>query len=295
MAVRALPRPLTVRWNFVGIAVLATVNLILLAVILAAFLYSHIGSDWYGTYVEAGRRVVAGEPLYEWGAPGYGFRYHPLTAYLFAGLTPLGYAAWAGLHFLPLLALPRTVALIALVSFPFWADVYNGNIMVFVVVAGFLTLSGSRAGTWAFLVLAVIAPRPLMLPVLVWIIWQRPEWRLPFVALAVASLATALLSGSGMEWVAALLSIGSSGGDIGSTVDIGPGLLIGAWWIPLGLALGAWLIWRGHLGWAALAVSPYWLPYYPLVLLWELNRARRHPSASLSPSWLPSVDRAGRW
>ena len=271
-----------IRWHVIGLAALAAVNAVLLAVILAAFAYALIGSDWYGSYVEAGRRALAGEPLYEW-LDGYGFRYHPLTAYVFAALTPLGYVAWAALHFLPLLALPRKVALIALASFPLWADVYNGNIMVFVVVAGFLALTGSRAGTWAFLLFAVVAPRPLMLPVLAWIVWQRPEWRVPFAALAVASLVTALLSGQGVEWIGALL-VSATDGNMGSRVDIGPSMLLGAWWTPLGLALGAWLTWRGRLGWAALAVSPYWLPYYPLVLLWELRTGSKRGSSS-DRSW----------
>lgn len=41
-------------------------------------------------------------------------------------------------------------------------------------------------------------------------------------------------------------------------------------WVPIGLALGAWLTWKGRLGLASLAVSPYVLPYYLVMALLEL-------------------------
>lgn len=43
-------------------------------------------------------------------------------------------------------------------------------------------------------------------------------------------------------------------------------------WVPIGLALAAWLTWKGRLGYASLAASPYWLPYYLLFALLELVR-----------------------
>ena len=54
----------------------------------------------------------------------------------------------------------------------------------------------------------------------------------------------------------------------------------------IGLPLAAWLTWKGRLGLASLAASPYWLPYYLLMLLLELPirtaqmRLRRHAEAT---------------
>ena len=78
-------------------------------------------------------------------------RYSPLLAYFFAAVTPIGYWGWTALHFVALLGLPRRVALVALVSFPFWQDIYNGGVMTFILVSAVAALSGSRAGTVAFL------------------------------------------------------------------------------------------------------------------------------------------------
>jgi hypothetical protein len=53
--------------------------------------------------------------------------------------------------------------------------------------------------------------------------------------------------------------------------NLGPSALIGWAWVPIGLALGAWLTWKGRLGLASLAVSPYVLPYYLVMILLELS------------------------
>jgi hypothetical protein len=37
--------------------------------------------------------------------------------------------------------------------------------------------------------------------------------------------------------------------------------------VPIGLTLAAWLTWRGKLGLASLAASPYWLLHYFLILM----------------------------
>lgn len=52
-------------------------------------------------------------------------------------------------------------------------------------------------------------------------------------------------------------------------MDTGPGRLIGPIWVPLGLAIAAVLTWRGRLGLASMAASPYWVDYYLLILLVE--------------------------
>jgi hypothetical protein len=44
--------------------------------------------------------------------------------------------------------------------------------------------------------------------------------------------------------------------------NVGPSRWLGAWWLLAGIPLAAWLTWRGRVGLASLAVSPYLLPYY---------------------------------
>jgi hypothetical protein len=49
--------------------------------------------------------------------------------------------------------------------------------------------------------------------------------------------------------------------------NLGPSRWLGYWWLLAGVPLGAWLYWRGKVGWAGLAISPYVWSYY---LLWTL-------------------------
>jgi hypothetical protein len=238
------------------------VNIYLLGIIIAGFFFSDVGFDW-ALYKEAGRRVFEGG-LYSWPGTPYAFRYSPVSAYLFAALTPLGYLGWSLLHIASLAALPRRLAILALVTFPFWADVYNGNLTTFAVVAAVAALAGSRFGAVSLFALAVLAPRPLVLPVILWLLWKRPNLRLIFVAVFVIHLALVLASGWGGEWLA---SFSRSADDFAGRVDFGPARFIGVAWVPIGLALAAWLTWKGKLGLASLAASPYWLLHYFLMLM----------------------------
>ncbi len=86
--------------------------------------------------------------------------------------------------------------------------------------------------------------------------------------LAAGILGASLGTGHGGDW---LLSLRQTGQELGSIEDLGPALLIGVWWVPIGLALGAWLTVKGRLGLASIAASPYWLPYYLLMGLLELT------------------------
>jgi hypothetical protein len=151
-------------------------------------------------------------------------------------------------------------------SYPFWFDVQTGNLMTFVTLAGLLALRGSRAATAAFLVLAVLVPRPLMLPLAAWLLWHRPATRLPFVVFFVAHAVVVVWLGYGQDWLAALTDVNA---ELANAYNFGPSRFIGEWWIPIGLALAAWLTWRGNLGFASLVISPYWLPYYFLMLVLE--------------------------
>ena len=113
-----------------------------------------------------------------------------------------------------------------------------------------------------------------MLPPAVWLLWKRPEWRIPFVAVAAVQVVAVVATGWGSEWLGAMLA---ASGDVGIPSNIAPSRFIGTLpWMAVGLPLAAWLTWKGRLGLASLAASPYWLPYYLLMLLLELP-ARRAP------------------
>lgn len=255
-----------VRWSRLAWTALITINAVLLAITLAAFFLAPVGIDW-GIYSEAGGRIGGG--LYDWPGTVYAFRYSPLAAYVFALIAPIGYLGWTGLHVAALLLIPRRLALFTLLSWPFWDDLYNGNVMTFVFVAAVLALQGRKTGQVAFLALALLIPRPLMLPLLAWLVWWVPWTRLPLLGLVVVNAIGVWLTGYGPAWIAALLSRGAD--DLAARVDFGPAHLIGPLWIPLGLALAAWLTWKGRLGLASIAASPFWLPPYLLMALLEVQ------------------------
>jgi hypothetical protein len=231
--------------------------------------------DWTN-FVEAAERLGTGT-LYAKDPP-YAFRWSPVAAWLLGFVTLMPLWLWQVLHLaaLPLLR-PWLLAAIVLVSYPFWFDVQTGNLMTFVAVAGFLALRGSRAATAVFLVLTVLIPRPLMLPLTIWLLWRRPATRQPFAAFFAVHAAIVVASGYGADWLAALTDVNA---ELVNDFNFGPSALIGALWIPIGLALGAWLTWRGNLGLASVAVSPYWLPYYFLMLVLELTEDRSEPKST---------------
>lgn len=170
---------------------------------------------------------------------------------------------WSALH-LAVLPLLRDWRLIALVgtSWPFWTDIHAGNGVTFVFVAAALALASSRAGTWATSALALLIPRPLIVPLILWILWKRPEWRGRFAALFVIHAALVLATGWGNEWLTVL--IGSSRDEFANGFNMAPSSIIGPWWTVIGVPLAAWLTWKGRVGLSGLALAPYWFSYYLL-------------------------------
>lgn len=250
---------LTVR-AFTGL--LATAFVILTAPLawmhFESVLSGSISFDWR-IYTAAGERVWGGD-LYgvnDW----YGWRYSPLLAYVMPVLDWIGADVWRVLHFVPLLAFGPAGILVGL-SWPFWFDVQHGSMVVGIVAVAYLALRGHRVAVIGFLLLAVLIPRPIMLPALVWLLWRQPWTRWPFVGIAVGSLLGALATGWLDEWIGALLRGGMA--ETGSWLNLSPSRFIGAWWLAIGIPLGAWLTWRGRIGLASLAISPYLLPYYLL-------------------------------
>jgi hypothetical protein len=264
--------PLRLAPPIIAIALLATLNVMLLTLTDWTMLRGGSGADWT-IFGEAGRRVMQGGALYA-SEDNYAFRYSPLLAYAFAALTGMGPLLWRVLHVAAAASLSLRspwLAAAVLVSWPFWFDVEAGNLMIFVLVLAAWALSGRGWAIGAFLVLTLLAPRPLMLPVAVWLLWQHPEWRLRFAAIFAIHGAAVLLTGWALPWMGAL--VGSSS-EMGSILNYGPSRIIGIAWIPIGLGLAAFFTWRRRLGLASLAASPYWLPYYLLMLFLEAPSIR---------------------
>ena len=233
--------------------------------------------DWE-IYVEAARRYPLGT-LYDWHDPFF-YRYAPQLAPLLGLLPWVGLLAWRVAHFVALAMLPsRRLALLLLVSYPFWFDVTTGNLIVFVLLAAAWAYRGNGLATAAYLALCVLIPRPIMLPLLAWILWQRPAWRLPFVGMAAVAVLTAVPTGYLPEWIGSLFQSGAS--EIANDFNLSPSRFLGPAWLIIGLPLGAWLTMRRRLGWASMAISPYLLPYYVQMLGLELVQPRidsdRHP------------------
>ena len=231
--------------------------------------------DWV-VLTTAAERIRTGLDPYAFAFGDGSFRWSPVVAWLFTGIGLVGPLAWRLLHFGALLLIPnRQLAVVALLSWPFWFDVATGNIMTFVFVIAVLALRGNRIAAIGTIALTILVPRPLMLPLAAWLLWRTPGlWRWG-VALFAAHGAALLVTGWAGEWLFRLLTLAPD--QIGISFDVGPARLIGAFWAPIGAVLAISLTLRGRVGWAALAACPYWLPYYLFTPLLELDRRRWKP------------------
>lgn len=200
-----------------------------------------------------------------------GFHWSMPAAWIWVyAVIPVGFGLWSLLHLAALATLPPKVALVALVTFPFWADVASGNMLTFALVLAWHALAGHRWGVVGFCVLAALIPRPLMLPVLAWLLWRSLDARIAFATASVGVVLAGLATGTLGTWVTLMLGT-SSAFWYTSPWNIGPSSVVGAAWVPIGLGLAALLTWRGRLGLASLAVSPYLIHYYALFALLELR------------------------
>ena len=227
--------------------------------------------DW-DVYVEAGRRVRAGSPdLYDQTA--LGFKHSPIFAYIVSGL------AWIGTLGIRLatvgaaLAMPTwPMRLLTLTSWPFAMDLQHGALFTIIVFVAAWALRGSRVAGIAFVAIAMLSPRPLMVPIVAYLLWRQPELRIPSAVLFVAHSLAVLATGYAADWASVLFTVGTE--QVNTMLNLSPSRFLGGWWIPIGLGLGAWLTYRGRAGLAALAVSPYVLPHYLLLGLLELGARR---------------------
>jgi hypothetical protein len=194
------------------------------------------------------------------------------------------------------------VIVIVLLAWPFWEDALNGGITTFAFVAGWTALEGSSIGVAAFVLLTVLVPRPLMLPMLAWLLWHRPLARWLTAIGAFGVVAVSLAMNQLGPWLQRLVEIGTP-----QIFNLGPSAWIGGWWLLFGLPLAALLTLRGRLGLASLAASPYVTLYYLVFALLELRedgpqalwlRATRileravgpfHPARSSTPDSLTPI------
>lgn len=217
------------------------------------------------------------------------FTWSPVAAWIMAGVTMVGYWPWVVAHVAMVLLL-RDVRMIGLVlvSYGFWWDTAQGNTLTFALVAGMLALTGSRAAALGYFAVFVLIPRPLMAPLALWLLWRDRSLLRPLAAMAVLHATIVVISGYGLIWPAAVLRY-----ELPTGITIGPTALVGHWWLLIGIPLGLWLAWRGTVGWAGLAVSPWVAPQYVLWPLLDLvpkagNAALGHESDS-AESALPSA------
>jgi hypothetical protein len=251
-----------------GAALLAilVLNALLIANQLSIILAGYPGAD-FRAYQSASERVWSGGLYLHDG--NYDFRYSPVAAYLFTALRYVDPAVWRLLHVGAALGLPNwPMRILVLASWPFAFDLQLGNLMTFILLAGAWGLRGNRPAALVFLALTLLAPRPLVLPIAAWLLWQQPRQRLPFIVMFAVHTGLVVVSGWGDEWISRLVT---STDEIGSAFNVGPTAVIGPWWSLIGIPLSAWLFWRGWVGLAGLAVTPYVLPYY---LMLGLLRAK---------------------
>lgn len=197
------------------------------------------------------------------------FVWSPPAGWLMVGVVQIGYWPWLAAHIAVLLLLrsPLLVALV-LASYGFWFDATQGNTLTFSLVAGMLALGGSRWASLAYLALFVLMPRPLLIPLAIWLLWKRPELRWPFVGMVGVVGALTIASKQAVEWLTTMLAYRGPDFTFGVTDLLGP------FWLIVGVPMAAWLTWKGRVGWAGILVSPYVLPQYIVWPLTELTTTR---------------------
>jgi hypothetical protein len=107
-----------------------------------------------------------------------------------------------------------------------------------------------------------------VIPLVLWLLWKQPQLRLPVAGMTAGYLVLTFATG---EAFAFALSLARGPELMVLEYNWGPTAWFGPAWLLIGIPLGVWLTWNGRVGWAALAASPHVIPYYLLVLLWEVR------------------------
>lgn len=266
-----LPR----RWAVVAAAVVLVVwNVASLAGLIEWARHGLPGNDW---------SILADlDPLSPY-VQGSGFRWSLPAAWMWGwAVVPMGFLAWSLLHVAAVaLIRPAWVALVVLESYPFWADTLSGNVLTFCFVAGWFALKGNRWGIVAFCVLAALVPRPLMIPVLGYLMLRYPVARIAFPAAAAFVVGTAFAAGQLDDWI---FKLTRPYGEVDASFNLGPTRIFGLGWLAVGWPLAALAWWRGWYGVASLLFTPYINPYYAIFALLDL----RHAASYVRPNRMKS-------
>lgn len=261
---------------YAALCALIVSNLIMVAVTVGLLMAGSDAIDWH-TYRAAVERYPTGN-LYEQTEWWYGWRYSPVAVLPMLAVAWMGELAWRILHFVALLGLPRRLAMWTVLTYPFWFDVSAGNPMIFIAVGAYHALRGNGWGIGALLITALLIPRPLMVPLVGYLLWKHGEWRWPFVGMFALHALAVWGTGYGDEWVARLMAVG--GEELVSGINVAPSFVLGGWWMLVAVPLAALAFMRGYPATAGLLLQIYWLPYYLLLLLADWNRWKR---------WWPAV------
>jgi hypothetical protein len=275
------PRPLNVsgRWivSRIGLAVVLAANAVLMIYAWQGLLFGPTPPpDWQGLVLAAERVARGMDPFV---AQELAYRWSPLAAWVMIPFAASGLLVWQVLHLAVLALLPRRLILASLACFALWVDVAMGNVIVFGFVLAYLALTGRRSGVFAFTIFALLVPRPLYIPILLWLWLRQPDSRGLMFGTAIALAVLTLATGYASSWIDVLAS---SGSDITNATNVAPSRLIGYAWVPFGILGAAWAFRRGWIGLACVLASPYWLPYYFLMGLLDLRE--REPASPRSDS-----------
>jgi hypothetical protein len=278
-------RPLSVPWRTAALAVVVGVAIAANFAFLVGYILwvnAHQGGPFdYPIFVEATSRLTDGS-LYRWDLHGYVYPYSPVFAWLFIPFATAGIWVWQAMHLLTVVLIRNwPIRTLVLLSVAFWMDTWEGNVGAFFMLAGYWAIRRNRLGSWAFIALCLMIPKPIYLPALVWMLWRQPENRVRFVVLLVIHTALVLATGYAFEWLQALPGASH---DIFGPFNFMPSRVIGWWWWPIGLALSAVLVLKDHPGWAGATAALYGGTHIPLMLVMEPDSALRRLAAQLIPS-----------
>lgn len=252
------------RWSLLAaIGLFAAVNVVMASLQIAVMLIGSDAVDWQ-IYIVASDRFWAGT-LYQPAESWYAWRYSPVAVFPFAALAPVGQTIWRVLLLASLVTLPRRVAFLALASYPLWFAIHAGSVIVLVVMAAYWALRGRWWAIGAFLILALLIPRPLMIPIVIWVLWKESGWRIAFVILFVVHAGLVAATGYLDDWVTMLLATGAQ--EIESVFNVAPSAIIGPAWVLVAIPLALWAFRTQRPALSGLLLQPYWLPYYLMILL----------------------------
>ena len=229
-------------------------------------------------YVSAVDRYFDRLPLY---GPEWKWRYSPVAIPMLAPALAAGLLGWSALHLAALAFVrPWKLAVLIGLSWPFWVDVVSGNSVVFAAVAGIAGIQGSRVGVYAYWWLSLLMPRPVQLPLAVYLFWKRADLRRGLLVMTAVNVLGVVIVGQGAEWLSYLAARGAE--NTGAVFNMHPAAELGALWLVVGVPLAAFLTWRGWPGVAGVVLSPSLLAQYLLMLFVPPDRRPRPPDRPAS-------------